>query len=124
MKLGKKDDLAGKTKKVEVGDMSFEVKPMAIDLVFKFQGYASQEEDAKAVIATNTEKRHFAKTHIVDWDVYDENDQPIEFTKENVVAALTDEDNHEIFVALYFASLGFRAELNSKIDEDKEKAKK
>ena len=106
----------------ELFGMTFWVKPADQNIRTTFTSRAMRESTE---LISHDMKRHFAKTHITDWEgVIDEDGKAVEFTVDAAIAIFTDEDNDDAVYELFNFSYRLANEADANQQDDAEAAAK
>lgn len=108
-------------KPFEIDGAIFYLKPLNQSQMVLFTSKATaQSPDIFSVDV----KRSFARDHVTGWDglLYD-NDDPVEYTVDNSIELLTDENYDDLFAALFNKSYSLANELEKGKKEDLKQGK-
>ena len=109
-------------KPIELDGVTFYVKPLSSSQFLRFQiNSASGSLDFQ----TSVIKRSFANDHVEGWEglLYDDGKE-VEFSKENAIELLCDEDYAELFSVLFDKSYVLRQEMILGAEKDSKDVKK
>lgn len=105
-----------------IDNVTFKVKPLNQAQLIRFEGMMRA---GASDIFTFDVKRCFARDHVTGWSgLKYEDKSDVEYSVENAVDLLSNEDYDDLFAALFDFSLRLRRDMDSDIQEDVETAKK
>lgn len=110
-----------KAQPYEFAGYTFYIKPITASLQVRFSALAKNTGN----IYPKQLKIEFCDDCLDDWsDVVDENDNPIEFSKQSARDVLCDDDNEMLFSILFSASQLMAMQSANELEEDIKQAKK